>query len=278
MQNADHVGTEDEPLRQHYAQGLERDRLDSPLGVVELERTREILGRHLPPPPAAVADVGGGPGRYALWLAGKGYRVALRDLIPSHIDQALEQAGALGVHVDAEVGDARSLDLADGSMDVVLLLGPLYHLARKADRVTALREARRVLRPGGVLFAAAISRWAPRLHGLVAERLYREFPQMLDVVAHVERTGELPPLNPGSFVGYCHRPGELRAEVRAAGLDVVDLVAVEGIAFAFRDLDQRIADPQDRAVILEAARALERIPELLGLGPHLVVTARREVD
>jgi len=160
-------------------------------------------------------------------------------------------------------------------VDAVLLLGPIYHLPTRDDRVAALSEAGRVVRPGGPVFAAAISRWAPRLHGEVADRLAETHPSIRETVEIAESSGRLQPLFEGSFSGYCHRPGDLRAEVLASGLELVDLVGVEGIAFALADLGERLAAPATRAVVLDAARALERIPELLGLSPHLLVTARR---
>ena len=141
--------------------------------------------------------------------------------------------------------------------------------------MAALVEAGRIVRPGGPIFAVTISRWAPRLHGQVAERLAETYPAIDEVVAVAESSGRLQPLYEGSFSGYCHRPDELRGEIRAAGLEIVDLVGVEGIAFALADLEERLADPAARAVVLDAARALERIPELLGLSPHLLATARR---
>ena len=264
-----------EELQGHYARGEERDRLDTPFGQVELTRTCEILERALPPAPAAVADVGGGPGRYALWLAGQGYTVHHRDLVELHVEQVRADAAARGFAVDSRVADARELDLEDASADAVLLLGPLYHLPARADRVAALSEAARVVRPGGPVFAVAISRWAPRLHGEVAQRLGEEFASMREAVEVVERSGRLIPLFEGSFSGYCHRPGELGDEVLAAGLELVDLVGVEGIAFALSDLEERMAAPDLRTVVLDSARAIERIPELLGLSPHLLATARR---
>ena len=60
----------------------------------------------------------------------------------------------------------------------------------------------------------------------------------------------------------------------AAGLVLEDLVGVEGMAFALADLGERLADPVDREVVLEAARAVQRVPELLGLSPHLLAVAR----
>ena len=157
----------------------------------------------------------------------------------------------------------------------MLLLGPLYHLEDRAERLAALREAARVLRPGGVLVAAAITRWAARLDGVMTKALYRKLPDMVRTLDEVgEPTGVLPPLFPGSFTAYTHRPDELRAEVAEAGLEVVDLVAVESILFALADLEERMADPDEREVLLASARALQRVPELLGIGPHLLVVAR----
>ena len=271
------MGRPSDEVQEHYSRGEERDRLDSPFGTIEFVRTTEILERQLPPPPADVADVGGGPGRYALWLAERGYAVRHRDLVALHLEQLAADAGAAGLRIDSRIADARELDLEDGSMDAVLLLGPLYHLREQADRVQALREAGRVARPGAPVFAVGISRWAPRLHGQVAERLYEPFPNIAEQLELVERTGILTPLEPGFFSGYCHTPDELREEVLAAGLEPVDLVSVEGIAIALADLEQRLAEPADRAVVLAAARDLERVPELLGLGPHLLATARRPV-
>ena len=268
------MSTDDE-IHEHYARGEERDRLLGPFGQVEFARTCEILERSLPPAPAVVADVGGGPGRYALWLAGRGYAVHHRDLVELHLEQLSADAAVRGFKVDSRIADARDLDLADASVDAVLLLGPIYHLPTREDRVRALAEAARVVRPGGPVFAVAISRWAARLHGEVAERLGEEFESMHEAVELVERTGRLMPLFEGSFSAYTHRPDELRDEILAAGLDLVDLVGVEGIAFALSDLEERLQDPTLREIVLDAARALERVPELLGLSPHLLATARR---
>jgi SAM-dependent methyltransferase len=259
---------------EYYELGLERARLDAGVGAVEFERTKEIVLRHLPSRECLVGDIGGGPGRYALWLADPGCRVRHRDLVPSHVDQ-LTTAAAERDDIETGVADARHLDIEDEAVDAVLLLGPLYHLLRRRDRLQALGEARRIVKPGGPVFVAAISRWAARLHGLLMERLYRQLPQVLDEITRVERTGTLPPLFPGSFTGYSHRPRQLADELRAAGFDLVDLVAVEGPASLLLDLSERMRDPADARVVLDAARSLERVPELVGVGPHLLATAER---
>jgi SAM-dependent methyltransferase len=261
-------------MREHYDHGLELGRLAESCGQLEFERTKEIILRHLPPPPAVVADIGGGPGLYALWLAKLGYQVLHRDLMPLHVAQ-LQQAAGGNPRIEAAVADARRLDLASGSADAVLLLGPLYHLDRRRDRMQALAEAQRVVRPGGPVFVAAISRWATRMDGILRLRLYEAIPSAEAELAAIEQTGRLPPLRPGSFCGYLHRPGQLRAELLASHLQVLDLVSVEGPAYLLDDLPERLADDEARRVVMETARALERVPELLRIGPHLLATARK---
>jgi len=139
----------------------------------------------------------------------------------------------------------------------------------------ALQEAARVLRPDGVVFTAAISRWAPRLDGVVADRLYRPLPQLLDLLPDIEDTGDLPPAHPAGFAAYTHRPDDLMAEVRDAGLEVEDLVGLEGLPLSVAETTARRDDPTDWQVMLDSARGIERVPELLGLSAHLLCTARR---
>jgi SAM-dependent methyltransferase len=268
-------------MRAYYELGDEEARLaDGAVGHLEYERTKEIVLRHLPPPPAVVADIGGGPGRYSHWLAGLGYQVLHRDLMPLHVAQLqqaqLRQARDASARIDSAVADARDLDLADASVDAVLLLGPLYHLDQHRDRVATLAEARRIARPGAPVFAAAINRWAMRLDDVLRRRRYRQIPDLEEMLEPLERTGRITPLYPGSFVGHSHRPDELRTEVRAAGLHLTSLVSVEGPAFLLGDLPERLAEPEDRRVVLDTLRALEQVPELLGAGTHLLATAHVE--
>jgi ubiquinone/menaquinone biosynthesis C-methylase UbiE len=262
----------------YYTQGLERDRLASGPGALELARTQALLERYLPPPPAVIADVGGGPGRYAVWLAERGYQVHLVDPVPLHVEQARSSArDHLGTTLaSAEVGDARALRLPDASADAVLLLGPLYHLSERAERVQALAEARRVCRAGGVIIAAAISRFASMLDGLRGG--YLEDPAFADVAAGDLRDGRHrnPTGDPAYFTtAYFHRPDELADECGAAGLAHDATLAVEGPAWLLPDLEARLADARRRSVLLGALAALEGEPTLLGASAHLLAVARR---
>ncbi len=237
-----------------------------------------LLERYLPVPPAVVADVGGGPGRYALWLAERGYRVHLVDRMPFHIEQARAAADARpgATLASVEVGDAREPRLADASADAVLLLGPLYHLPERADRLQALAEPRRVCRRDGVIIAAAISRFASTRDGIRAG--YLEDAVFAAVAASDLRDGRHrnPTDNPAYFTtAYFHRPEELEAECSAAGLLHEATLAVEGAAWLLPDLDARLADERRRAALLEALAALEAEPALLGVSAHLLTVARR---
>lgn len=261
-------------MHEYYERGDERDRLAEGLGRVEFRRTTEIVLRHLPASPATVADVGGGPGRYAVWLGELGHRVHHSDVVPLHVEQARRATAHLD-DVCSTLCDARQLDLADESVDAALLLGPLYHLPRRPDRLRALAEARRVVKPGGPIFAAAISRWAGRLHGVLVERHHHQVPELLERLPQAERDGVMPPLFRGSFNGFSHRPRQLADEIRAADLELVELVNVEGPAALLIDIDERLDDPVESAVVFDSIRAVERTPELLGVGPHLLAVARR---
>src|SRR5262245_46644010 len=149
-------------MASYYDKGREASRLHCGTGLLEFARTQEILRRHLPQPPGFVLDVGGASGVHAAWLARDGYSVHVVDPIELHVEQARAAAAAQpSAPFTAAAGDARALDQQQAAADAVLLLGPLYHLTTLEDRLTALREARRVARPGGLIFVAAISRFAP---------------------------------------------------------------------------------------------------------------------
>src|SRR5207247_9869270 len=92
--------------------------------------------------------------------------VHLVDILPLHIRQAREfQRKSRNRLASINLGDARRLEFDDGSADIVLLFGPLYHLVRKKERLKALSEARRVLKASGWLFAAPLSRFTSALDG-----------------------------------------------------------------------------------------------------------------
>jgi ubiquinone/menaquinone biosynthesis C-methylase UbiE len=226
-----------------------------------------------------VLDVGGGPGVYALDLARQGYRVHLIEPVPLHLEQAAAAQSEQPDHPLESLaqGDARALRFADGIADAVLMLGPLYHLSERAERLRALREARRVLRAGGVLCVAAISRFASLLDGLRRQMLVD--PQFASIVRqdlldgrHVNLSGRVEHFT----TAYFHRPEELRAELAEVGLPPARIVAVEGPAWLLGNLEAHWRDPQHRLALLQALEAVEEEPALLGASAHILAVARRE--
>ncbi len=274
---ADQRGFLPDAAAAHYASGYEAERLMSGGSRIELARTQEIVLRHAPPPPAMIYDIGGGPGVYARWLAGRGYTVHLVDALPLHVEQARraseERPGT--PLASMSVGDARHLPFADASGDLALLLGPLYHLTERTDRVAALSEARRVLRPGGLVFAAAISRFAPMLDGM--RQGFLADPAFVAIAERDVREGQHrnPTNHPGYFTtAYLHHPDELRAEVAEAGLIHMATLAVEGPAWLAQWVLDAWDDPTSRERVLAALRTIEAEPSLLGTSAHLLAVAR----
>jgi SAM-dependent methyltransferase len=265
-----------------YDRGDEEARLNA-WGRLEFLRTRELLERHLPAPPAVVLDVGGAAGAYALPLAGAGYEVHLLDPVALHVEQALAaRAAQPGAPIaSAQVGDARELPFADASADAVLALGPLYHLTESADRARALAEARRVLRPGGLLAAAVISRFASTIHGLLSGLLLQPgFEAVVERdVAEGQHRNPNQEEHPHWFTtAYFHHPHEIAPELEAAGLRVDALVAVEGpvgIAAETGALDDWLDDGERLELLMRAIRRVEAEPTLLGASPHLLAIATR---
>lgn len=246
-----------------------RDRYDeeqrlvsSPHGRLEFRRTQQLLRRYLPPPGASVLDVGGGTGIHARWLAHDGYDVRLVDPVVDPVMKASRHPG-----FTAQIGDARDLPVANKSVDVVLLLGPLYHLIEAVDRQQALREAIRVLRPGGQVIAAAISRYAALLElagsGELDDEAASEAAQLIETGVNRDDSSSF-------TLAYFHRPEELRQELIDAGLSDVDVLGVEGPSAPA--LDNAPKESMNRALDSAArcAQLVEFDPALMAASPHLL--------
>src|SRR6266851_297053 len=213
----------------YYGRGLEDERLDQDRGKLERWRTQELLLRYLPAPPAIVLDVGGATGHYALWLAEQGYEVHLVEPVPLHVDTARRRSEAQAHAPLASItqGDARHLPWPAAEVDVVLLLGPLYHLPDRSERLEALREAWRVLRPNGIVLVAAISRFASALDGLVSH--FFADPSYAPIVWQDLANGQHRGIERAYFTNaYLHHPTELAPDLADAGFGDTQVMPLEG--------------------------------------------------
>jgi len=242
------------------------------LGDLVRLRTRDIFERFLPAC-GRVLDVSGGPGAHAAYLAARGDDVTLIDPVPRHVAQARARAQAGSAPFAVGLGDATRLPVPSASVDAVVLMGPMYHLVERADRLVALGEARRALRPGGRVLAEIITR-----HSWVLDATVKGLTGSAEVWAGVEHSvasglsQDPEAVPPGSFWAYFHRLDELTDELAEAGFDDVALVAVEGFAWLLGDLERRMAaEPEP---ILAAVRLTEREPSMLGCSAHVIAIAR----
>ncbi|MFD8527355.1 class I SAM-dependent methyltransferase [Streptosporangium canum] len=266
----------DSEILEYYEHGLERERLTAGGRRIEFLRMWDLLERHLPPAPARVLDVGGGAGVYALPLAAAGYEVHLVDPVPLHVEQAIAASRAASARLASiTVGDARALETADAGVDVVLLLGPLYHLTDKSDRITALREARRVVRPGGLVVAKALSRFYPIFENLAGGR--PPAPGEIEDTVRFLADGQYrnPSGDPAGFTtSYFHRPEELTGEIREAGLDLRVLVGASGNVKLLPGFAQRLEDAGQRDHVLSVLRLTEMEPSIIGMSQNFVAVAQ----
>lgn len=254
----------DPTILSFYGERYDEDQrlVTSRRGQLEFRRTQQLLRRCLPAPPATVLDVGGGTGIHARWLVDDGYDVHLIDPVARHIAQASTCPG-----FTSAIGDARSLSAADQSFDVVLLLGPLYHLTDSCDRERALTEAGRVTRPGGHIAVAAISRYAALLElagfGELDDSTAAEVIRLIETGINQD--------DPNGFTtAYFHRAEDLAHEMTSAGLTAVHVVGVEGPSIPALDN----ASPESAAnVFASAVRCAELVeadPALISASPHFL--------
>lgn len=263
----------DPSINDFYTKSAEDTRLQTGLGPLEFLRNKELISRYLPQAPATIADIGGGTGHYAAWLAGMGHRVILVDPVSRHIQQAEKRSRRSKGAFRCVEAEARNLPLETGTMDLVILHGPLYHLQEPSHRLVALREARRILKTGGTVLGFAITYAASTLAALQNGMFH--LPAILQMCRQELQTGEHEP--PATFSGmlaqaFFHRPGQLLQEFEEAGFASLGLHA-EGLAWLDAKFFESWATPERRQQLLELIAATESDAELLCLSPHIMIAA-----
>lgn len=259
----------------------EWERLTNPAdGRLEFVITTRVISDYLPAN-SCVLDIGGGPGRYAIWLAERGHRVTLADLSPKLLEIArarIEESGA-GELVE-EIVEADACDLSRWpyeSFDAALSLGPFYHLPNPAERDRAASELVRVLRPGGVAFIALMPRHAFLRRTLVLPNERHHLTQPNFIERLIER-GVFINDAPGRFnEGYGARPEEVAPFFERHGFVAQKLLSAEGVIPDLQETMAEIADSDPVAyeaalkIILDTASD----PCILGMANHLLYVGIR---
>ncbi len=248
----------------YYNNFLEKDRLKTTYGKLEFAHMTELLMRYFPKAPSKICDIGGATGDYAFYFAKQGYEVHLLDIVPRHIDQAKERA-QFENYIDTNnfiVGDALDLPYDDNSFDALFLSGPLYHLPKRNDRMKALNEAKRVLKPNGIMAAYAIGRYATMFYGVSTGKIFeRGFIKMLE--KEIE-TGFRYKYSDDSGVldnAYFHLAEELKSEVIETGFNYKVIHGVIGAGWMAPNFDENWEIEEYRDSILDVARMCENIPD-----------------
>ena len=267
-----------------YNNGAEIGRLERGLGIVEFHRTKEILSRYIDSG-KVIYDIGGGIGMYAAWLAKKGNEVHLIELAESAVEYA--KANMMqDCRFIAETGNALQVNRPDESADVVLLMGPQYHLRDREDRLQSLRESLRVLKKGGLLVAAGISKfssmtWALSVYGEKKNANLVEFlddPVFFNMIKGEMTTGDhIRPKEYPKFIAesYFTTAEEMKSEIAEVGFAVEKAIAVEGCIWFTPHRDEKWEDEASRERLLDIVRMTESEPEMMGMSPHFLVLARK---
>jgi SAM-dependent methyltransferase len=260
-------------IRGYYNRKPERDRLAAGSGRLEFERSKALISRYLPATTTDILDVGGGTGSYSFWLASLGHRVSFIDLSDEHVSivRAKNRDLSSGL-VSVREGSALSIGHPDASFDMVLNMGPLYHLTAE-ERPRALQEMGRVLRRGGLVVSAYISRFAALMDGY--QDGYIEDPVFppLAVGDVTSGTHDSPDETRYFTLAYMHRPDEVQPELEAGGLRMLDLFAVEGLFWTSPRLDRYLSEKAGFERLLAHAELLEKEPSIMGASAHFLSIA-----
>ncbi|MFD1176657.1 class I SAM-dependent methyltransferase [Paenibacillus puldeungensis] len=265
-----------------YNAGVEKERLKRGIGKIEFERTKEIISRYLLNTKQVIYDIGGGTGEYARWLAQLGHEVHMFELAPRAVEHAIELQNHTEFPIHSiELADARAIFRPDESADMVLLMGPLYHLLDKDDRIDALKEAVRVLKKDGVLIVAVISRFGSTLWGL---SVFGQKNDLIDEDAFMEMVQReltdgqhIRPEQYPNFIAraFFHTPEELKAEIEEAGLAYEKTLSVEGPIWIVPAFEQKWTDKNSKERLMKIAELVEEQESLLGMSPHMLAISRK---
>lgn len=271
-----------------YNAGIERNRLRTGIGLLEFERTKEILQEKLPKPPAVIYDIGGGYGEYAWWLAAQGYEVHLFDLAETNIRMSAELSEEYPMVqlASAEVCDARSVPREDRSADAILLMGPMYSITEYEERILALRESRRLLKDDGLLFTAALTPYSVLLSRIAVYHADEsrkctelDHPAVLAMIDRALEDGCY--INPekrlagGLGSSHLHTAKALREELRCAGLTDTTVHGVVGGAWIAPNLDALLTEEKTRGLLMQTVRMLDEHEEIIGLSGHLLAVSKK---
>ncbi len=250
-------------IEKHYNKHPEDLRLLRRHGIVEFETTMHHLHRFLRPG-MRLLDIGAGTGRYTSALMAEGYEVKAVELVRRNIDVFLKREPT----ADVVQGDARHMPfLSDGWADATLLLGPLYHLIGDDGKLEALAEAKRVTKPGGLIFVAyLLNEYSILTYCFDEDRIGGLMQRgVVDADFHIQALAD-------ELYDYV-RLADIDRLDRLARLERVTIFSPDGPADYMRTQLNRMSDDTFARFLDYQKRVSER-PDLMGAGSHVVDVVR----
>jgi len=250
-------------IERHYNKHPEDLRLLRRHGIVEFETTMHHLHRFLKPE-YFILDIGAGTGRYTSALMSEGRRIKAVELVRRNIDVFLKrEPGA-----DVVQGDARNMPFLQSDMaDVTLLLGPLYHLIGDDEKLKALNEAKRVTKPGGLIFVAYLMNEYSILSYCFDEDRIGDFLKrgVVDADYHIQAQAD-------ELYDYVRLDDVDRLNERA-GLERVTIFSPDGAADYMRTRLNQMSD-ETFSHFIEYQKVISERQDLIGAGSHVVDVVR----
>lgn len=252
------IEDETERVQKTYELFNEDTRLNhSKAARVEFLTTVRYIEEYLKPR-GKILDIGAGAGEYSLYFARKGYDVSALELSENNI-KAFRKKISPEDHIHLIQGNAMDLScFEDDSFDVVLMLGPLYHLSRDEDKQTCIAQAKRVCKPGGKIFFAFIS------NDMV---ILTEFSYRPDYFTAGDYNKETFRLDDFPFV--FHTVERCRDVLRAGGIRILKEVASDGVSELMEDKINALDEEGYRQYLRYHYYICEK-PECLGMSNHLL--------
>ena len=280
--------TIDKSVLAGYNAGIEKNRLRAGIGLIEFERTKELLLENLPKPPAVLYDIGGGYGEYSWWLASLGYEVHLFDLAETNIEMSKELASEYpGTELkSAMVCDARSIPRDSNRADAILFMGPLYSITEQEERILAIKECYRLLKADGVIFSAALTPYSVLLHCITVyhkdgekKKDALDNPDIMKMIERELKDGchinpEKKILN-GLGTSHLHTAKALKTELELGGFAHTTVHGVMGGAWLAPNLEELLADETSKEALMATVRLLDTHEEVIGLSGHLLAISRK---
>jgi S-adenosylmethionine-dependent methyltransferase len=237
---------------------------------IEFDITKRYLDEFIIGENLQIIDIGGGPGRYSIYLAEKGHKVTLLDLSKRNIELAKRKSFERGIILEDYIhGNALELDQFEQKYDVVLLMGPLYHLLKESERKKAVEEALRLLKPNGIFIASFISNYAP-----IQDNLSQLFPiESVEGLLDYLKSGENK--DKGGFTtAFFINFNEARDLMKSFGLKEIVFAGIENI-LGCKEKEINLLEENEYKKWLEIGYHLSKDENVIGSSQHFLYIGRK---